>query len=314
VEQPQNPLFRQQALQHHAGQHHEGQLLRLSPSWTRWTFWLLVALFVAAGLYGGLGRVHEYATGPAVVRVDGRVDLTAKLPGTVATVEVQPGQRVAVGQPLVQFYDDAENAELERVRKEFDLQLLKVLREPADQMARQAMSSLRAQRELASTQLAERLIRAPRAGVVNDVRIRPGQHLAPGELILTVVPDDAQLSLVAILPGGYRPQLHPGMPLRFELVGYRYEYHELAIDSIGDQVVGPNEATRFLGAEIADSVPLAGPVVLVRAHLPARSFASDGRSLDYYDGLPALAQARVRSEPIAVMLVPALRTLLRHVD
>jgi len=314
VDQQQTPLFRQQAVEHYAGQHHEGQLLRLSPSWTRWTFWLLVALFVAACLYGALGRVHEYATGPAVVRVEGRVDLTAKVPGTVATVAVQPGQRVAVGQPLVQFCDDAENAELERVRKEFDLQLLKVLRDPADQVARQALSTLRAQRDLAGTHLEQRLVRAPRAGVVSDVRIRPGQHLSVGELILTVVPDEARLSLVAILPGGYRPQLHPGMPLRFELVGYRYEYRELAIDAIGDQVVGPNEATRFLGAEIADSVSLAGPVVLVRAHLPARSFASEGRSLDYYDGLPAQAQARVRSEPVAVMLIPALKRLWHHAD
>jgi membrane fusion protein (multidrug efflux system) len=308
----ENPLFRAEALAHHAGQHHEGSLLRLSPSWTRWSFWLLVALFAAAGVYGVVGEVPEYATGPAIVRVDGRVDLTAKFGGTVALVHVQPGQRVATGQPLVQFYSDDENAELERIRKEFDLELIKVLRDPSDQATRQALSSLRAQRELATTRLAQRLVRAPHPGVVSDVRIRPGQRLAVGELILSIVPDDARLSLVALLPGGYRPMLRPGTPLRFELVGYRYEYHQVAIESVGDEVVGPNEAKRFLGPDIADSVALAGPVVLVRARLPTHSFTSNGRTLDYYDGLQAQAQARVRTEPIVVMLIPALKVFFHH--
>ncbi|HEY1584323.1 MAG TPA: HlyD family efflux transporter periplasmic adaptor subunit, partial [Polyangia bacterium] len=269
----------------------------------------------AGALYAVVGRVNEYATGPAIVRVDGRIDLTAKLAGTVATIDVQPGQRVAAGQPLVQFFDDDESGELGRLREEFDLQLLKLLRDPSDGGARQALTSLRAQRELAAARVGQRLLRAPRPGVVSDVRIRPGQRLTPGDLVLSLVPDGARLSLVALLPGNDRPLLRPGMALGFELVGYGNEHHELTIDSVGDEVVGPNEAKRFLGPDVADTMPVDGPVVLVRAQLAARHFASDsddGRPLRYYDGLQARAQAAVRSERIAAMLLPALKALWTH--
>ncbi|HEY2746045.1 MAG TPA: HlyD family efflux transporter periplasmic adaptor subunit [Polyangia bacterium] len=308
-------LFRGEALVHHAHRHYDGSLLRMAPSWTRWTFALVVLVFVAGALYAALGRVDEYASGPAIVRVDGRIDLTAKLAGTVAAIEVQPGQRVAAGQPLVQFFDEDESGELDRLREEFDLQLIKLLRDPADAGARQALTSLRAQRELAATRVAQRLLRAPRPGVVSDVRIRPGQRLAPGELVLSLVPDGARLSLVALLPGNDRPLLRPGMALGFELVGYDREHHELTIDSVSDEVVGPSEAKRFLGPDIADSMSVDGPVVLVRARLEARHFlsdSSDGRPLSYYDGLQARAQAAIRSERIAGMLLPALKVLWTH--
>lgn len=41
-------LFRQEALEHHAGKR-AGDVLRVAPRWTSWLFWLLL-LSVAAGL------------------------------------------------------------------------------------------------------------------------------------------------------------------------------------------------------------------------------------------------------------------------
>ena len=34
-------LFREEALKHWAGHHQEGEILRLSPAWTRWAYWVL---------------------------------------------------------------------------------------------------------------------------------------------------------------------------------------------------------------------------------------------------------------------------------
>ena len=50
------------------------------------------------------------------------------------------------------------------------------------------------------------------------------------------------------------PSNTDGMSLRLELAGYRYEYSELTIDSIDDEVVGPSEVRRYLPQEIADAV------------------------------------------------------------
>lgn len=305
-------LFRPEALEHHNARRRHGALLDLTPKWTRWTFWLLLSLLVAMIAWAWLGRVSEYAAGPAVVRVDGRRDITAKMAATVANVMVRPGEHVTAGQPLVQFHVDEERAELDRIEHEFDLQLIRVLRDPLDEGARQALSGLRAQRELATARLDQRLVRAPVAGVASDVRIRPGQHLAAGELLLNVVPEDATLSLVALMPGRYRPMLRRGMPLRFEISGYRYEYRETEIETVSTEIIGPAEAKRFLGPDVADTLEFNEPVVLVQARLPSRHFIADGESFDYFEGLHVRAQARVRSEPLMLRAFPALRQVWRH--
>jgi pyruvate/2-oxoglutarate dehydrogenase complex dihydrolipoamide acyltransferase (E2) component len=54
-------------------------------------------------------------------------------------------------------------------------------------------------------------VRAPVAGVVSDVRIHPGQQLLPGEVILSIVGEDARFEVVAMLPGHRRPLLKPGL-------------------------------------------------------------------------------------------------------
>ena len=83
----------------------------------------------------------------------------------------------------------------------------------------------------------------------------------------------------------------------------------LTVESIGDEVVGPAEAKRFLGPGIGDAVPLTGSVVFVTARLPAPSFEADGRTYAYHDGILGTAEVRVRSEKVLFALVPALRAL-----
>lgn len=302
-------IFRKEALEHHLRPPREGEVLRLSPSWTRWTFWLLVSACAVGLLYALVGQVNEYASGPALVRIEGKTNVTAEAAGIVASVEVAPGQRVEIGAPLVRFAVAAEENELVRLQREYDLQLLKLLRDPQDGAARASLTGLGALKEQAESRVAQRLVRAPVAGVVSDVRIHPGQALAPGEVILSLVGEDARFSVVAMLPGHHRPLLKPGLPVRLELSGYRYAYQELVIDSVGDEVVGPSEVRRFLGAEIADTVSIGGPVVLVKARLEGQTFRLEGETYNYYDGMQGLAEARVRSESVLVTFIPSLKVL-----
>jgi multidrug resistance efflux pump len=305
-------IFREEALRHHEGTQQEGDLLRISPKWTRWTYWVLLALLVAAALYSVLGTIPEYASGPAMVKVEGRSDLTTEVPGIVASVDVKPGQRVEAGQPLVSFLSQEETATLERIQREFELQLVRVLQDPADESARQALTSLRAERELAQARQRARTLRAPQAGVVSSLRVRQGQYVSPGENVVSVVGDDVNVTLVALLPGGYRPRLEPGKPLRVELNGFTHEYQTFQIESVGDQIIGPNEVRRYLGADSADAVNLSGPMVVVRARIPSPTFTSKGRTFNYFDGMLAQADARVRSERILVTLIPGLKGALGH--
>jgi membrane fusion protein (multidrug efflux system) len=314
MEAVRSKIFREEALRHHEGTQQEGDVLRISPAWTRWTYWTLLGLLLAALAYSLLGTLPEYATGPALVKVDGQSQLTVDLPGIVSTVEVRPGQRVEPGQALIRFHSQEETVSLDRIQREFDLQLIRVLRDPSDESARQALTSLRAERELAEARQQARTLRAPQAGVVSDLRIRRGQYVTPGESVVSIVGDDVTVSLVALLPGGYRPTLEPGRPLRVQLDGFTHEYHTFTIESVGDQIVGPTEVRRFLGPEISDALQLTGPMVVVRARLPSSTFTSKGRTFNYFDGMLARADARVREERILVGLIPGLKGALGYED
>lgn len=313
---PAAALFREEAVEYHqVGLRSEGDVLRVDPGWMRWTYRLLVTALVAGLLFSVLARIREYASGPAVVRLAGRSDLTATADGTVSQIAVAAGQRVAAGQMLVRFYGAREAAELARIDNELELQLVNRLRDPGDAGAEQALISLRAQRELARSNLAEREVRAPAAGVVSDLRVRVGQRIMPGQTLLSLARGpqgagaQAQPQVVALLPGEFRPLLKPGMPLRLELQGYRYAYQHLVVDSVGDEVVGPEEAQRYLGEEVAGAVQITGPVVRVEAHLTSDTFEAEGRVRRYHDGMWGKAEVRVRSEPVLVALIPALKAV-----
>jgi membrane fusion protein (multidrug efflux system) len=308
-----NQIFRPNAVQHASGQA-LGDVLRLTPVWTRWTYPVLVVAFVVAVLYCTFGTLHEYATGPAVVWISGRSYVTATVPGTVSKIEVKPGERVEAGRLLVTFASAVELADLRRIDQEFEIQLVRSLRDPSDQAARAAIAGLRTERDVAAARLEQHSIRAPQAGLVGDIRIRPGQLLQAGEIVLTLVADDGRCSVQAVLPAQYRPQLRPGMSLRFEVAGYSYAYQELTITSVSAQIIGPNEVRRFLGQEIEDTMKVEGPVVLVEAAPCAATFMVDGQSFDFYHGMSGVAEARVRTQSILVALVPALRIFFRTAD
>jgi multidrug resistance efflux pump len=301
-------LFRKEAIEAHYGVRNEGSPLRLVPRWAGWTFGVLLSSMVFAILYSIVGTVDEYARGVAIVRVQGRRELTARLTGTVSSVDVQPGQRVSEGQVLARFHGD--EPELERLAREYELALIKVLDSPTDQGARARLIAVREQREAATTQVAQRQIRAPSDGIVSDVRIQPGKLIEAGATVVSLVPDDARFEVIAVLPGSYRPRLAPGMKLRISMAGYAHSYAEVEIETIGDQVVGPAEIRRFLPQELADTLAIGGPVVLVTATLPSRTFEADGKLLEYFDGMQGTAEARVDTRSVILTLLPGLEAVL----
>jgi len=312
-------LFRAEALAHRASAAaaaEPGDVLRFERRWARATFALLIGATVTGFLFVSLCTVHEYASGPAVVRIDGRRTVAAMATATVDAVEVHAGQLVKAGATLARMHGADEARELERASRELDLQIARMLRDPTDASIKQPLATLRAARDQARNAVLARTVRAEIGGRVTDVRIRPGQHINAGEVMLAIAPvGEARASLTAMLPADYRPLLRSGLPMRFELDGFRYEYADLDLVDVSAEAVGPVEVQRLLGQERADSVPLGpGAKVLVTARLPAATFSSDGRPYGYFDGLTGTAEIRVRSEPILVTLVPALRQWLPAVS
>ena len=301
-------LFRREAIEAQALPRY-GDVIRVSPSWVSWAYWALVALVVASLVYVSVGTVSTYSAGPAIVRSTTRSEVVARTSGNVTEVLVTSGNAVEPGAVIARLDDTDARGAVERIEREFDAQLRNHLLDPSDLAADGALRTLRLQLDQARGALEDRVIRAESHGVIADVRVRPGQRVEPGNVVSSIVDGSAELSLIALLPGSDRPQLEPGMSLRLELVGYRYSYQTVTIDSVSTDVLGPGEARRVLGVEIAESLPLPPSVVLVRARIPSHDFVVDGERFRYHDGMLARAQVRVREERILYTLIPELRRM-----
>lgn len=301
-------LFREEAVRHKAGAAAEGDVLRLPPSWTRWTYWLLLAVALFGVLFLTLGRVRQYASGPGVVRLEGGVTLLAEEAGVVAAIDVHPGDRVTADAPLIRFTDDTEAATYRQALDEFESHLAARLRDPADEGARQELARTRPELERAARRLARRVARAPRDGVVREIRVRPGRVVAAGDLLLSLEPERPRYTVIALLPGSMRPLLVDGARLRVELTGHAHAAAWVDGAVFGDAVIGPGEARRVLGEEIADAVELLGPVVVAEAALVGDALVAGDRRYPLHDGMPARVETPLRSEPLLYALFPALRS------
>lgn len=307
-------LFRREALEHQRKRMAaRSDLLRISSGSTSWMFRILCAALVVSLFFMVVGKLSEFATGPAVVRIDGRTTLTADRPALVSKVNVAPGDRVTQGALLVQLYATEEAAEYEALSSEFNDQLSKLLNRPNDEVARESLVSLRTRRDLARTRLDQRSLRAPHDGIVGDVRVRAGQMVEAGMSVLELSGERATATVIAMLPGRYRPLIKPGSSLRFEIEGFHRRAQELQIETIGDQVIGPAEAARYIGRDLSDAFPVQGPVVLVQAHLSADSFEAEGERFQYAHGMHGRAETVVRNEPIAYAFLPGLRQWVERV-
>ena len=104
-------VYREEALRHHVSRGERGDVLRVSGRWMTWTYWVIALSLMGGFLFVSLASVHEYAAGLAVVRLDGRVDVTTTVAGTISQVDVQPGALVTTGQVLVRLNDAEEAAD-----------------------------------------------------------------------------------------------------------------------------------------------------------------------------------------------------------
>ena len=105
-------------------------------------------------------RVDEYASGVAVVRAHGWVDLNALETGVVVAVNAEPGRTVEAGDILVRLEDGMERAELKRVQREIDLLVADRLRTRTPPGESSELNVLTSELRIAEHRLAARAVRA----------------------------------------------------------------------------------------------------------------------------------------------------------
>jgi hypothetical protein len=114
-------LFRQEALAFHTGQQRPDGVLRVDAGWTRWAYWLVLALLVAGVVVTATAHTSETTSGPALINVHERT-FVALVPGA-ASPDLQPGQTVRLdvhgldGPPLAAQVVKAEVADEAAIRR-----------------------------------------------------------------------------------------------------------------------------------------------------------------------------------------------------
>lgn len=118
---PPPGLFRQEAVEFHTGRPRPGGVLRIDAAWTRWTYWLVLALLVGGVIVTATAQTSETTSGPALIDVQERT-FVALVPGA-ASADLQPGQAVHLdvqgqeGPPLTGQVLRAEVADQAAIRQ-----------------------------------------------------------------------------------------------------------------------------------------------------------------------------------------------------
>ncbi|HEY5937692.1 MAG TPA: HlyD family efflux transporter periplasmic adaptor subunit [Kofleriaceae bacterium] len=298
-------LYRGEALEAHRTRGSEGSVTNLSPVWVKRTYPFLVIAMLVGIVAAIFITVPTYSTGMAVVIFDG-ARITAPAAGTADKVLVGPGQPVKKGDILVRLKSADQEAELTLATAEYENAVTSYLFD-GDEQARKTLTTASARIDRAQAAVDARVIRAAKSGTVSDIRVKDGDLLNPGHHILTIVEPGTEPEVLAFLPGKDRPRFRKNMKLQVELVGFTKTRELATISSVGTEIVGGEEAARYIGTQLADSLKLqGGNYVIVKARLPKRTFKADHKTMNYHHGLQAKTEVKVQTKPFLVTLLPAL--------
>ena len=179
------------------------------------------------------------------------VDLTAEVQGTVKEVLFQSGEKVTLGQPLLQLDSEVERAILATAEAVRALARVEDQR-GQDLIKRQAISKSEFDRlnaellkaEASVTQLKAELdkkrILAPFAGTIGIRQVDTGDYLSPGTSFATLQ-DLSRLYVDFFLPEQDYPQLAIGQNVRLSLAAYPGEVFSGEISALNPKV---EETTR----------------------------------------------------------------------
>jgi RND family efflux transporter MFP subunit len=160
-------------------------------------------------------RTPQVLTLTGMIAADQRSEVTADTQGKVISVLVERGQRVKMGQPVVQL--DVRNAALSSREAQANLEAARAQKQLAEQECKrtqvllekgaitrseydrqatqctstlQQVSAAQARADMISKSVSDGLVRAPFDGQVTEKSVAPGEWVAPGRTLFTLVDDD----------------------------------------------------------------------------------------------------------------------------
>ncbi|SDQ01929.1 efflux RND transporter periplasmic adaptor subunit [Ectopseudomonas guguanensis] len=174
------------------------------------------------------------------------VDLAAEVDGIVSEVLFESGQKVRLGQPLIQLDSEVERANLATAeavlslaRVEFERGRSLVSRQNISKSEFDRLNAelLKAQATVSQlrAQLGKKRVLAPFSGTIGIRQVDTGDYLSPGAAIATLQ-DLSRLHVDFFLPEQRSPQLQVGQPVRLSVAAYPGEQFAGRIAAINPKV------------------------------------------------------------------------------
>jgi membrane fusion protein (multidrug efflux system) len=195
-----------------------------------------------------------------LVQADQRSDVTADTQGKVVNVMIERGQRVKLGQPVVQL--DVRSAALGAREAQANLEAARAQKQLAEEECKrtktlmdkgaitaseydrqmtqctaslQQVSAAQARTEMMSKSVSDGLVRAPFDGVIAERMISPGEWVNPGKPLFTLVKDDP-LKIELSVPEVAVRAMKLGERVEVRSVAYPDKAYQATVNRLGGEI------------------------------------------------------------------------------
>ena len=210
------------------------------------------------------------------------VTVSARVSDTISRINFESGQVVAAGDILIELTDNEEAAGLTEARATLreanrdmtranDLVARGVAPQQRQDEARTVVELAQARVTSIEAQLADRIVRAPFAGVVGLREVSPGELIRPGDPI-TTLDDISAIQLDFTVPERFLATIRPGMVIEATTNAYPDEVFAGTISQI-DSRIDPISRSVIVRAEIdnTEGKILPGQLMVVEVRRDVRS-------------------------------------------
>lgn len=279
-----------------------------------------------------------------IISADQRSEVTADTQGKVVAVLIERGQRVKMGQAVVQL--DVRTAALSAREAQANLESARAQKQLAEEECKRAqtlldkgaitrseydrqvtqctstlqqVSAAQARADMITKSISDGLVRAPFDGQVTEKSVTPGEWVAPGRTLFTLVDDDP-LRIELSVPESEVRKIQKGQKVQVTVVAQPDKIYTATVSRIGGEVGKSRalivEATLASQGELVPGMFAEANIVIDETQLlaiPAHAVVKHGKSSHTFVAVSGELQKRIiqTGPPLADGRLPVLTGLAK---
>ncbi len=232
--------------------------------------------------------------------------------GYVSALEIQQQQLAALNARSQLSSLRGQRAALQSQRSDAQQQLAQVPLQAATQRHATQNQLAQLQSTLAQVEAqARQVLRAPRAGIVSALVIKPGMSVSAGETMLSIEPRHSQLVAQLLVPSSAIGFIHPHERVLLRYQAFPYQQFGLrhgTVTEVSRSALDPTEAAALLGEPVKASFYR----VLVRLH--RQTVRAYGRWRPLQSGMALTADVMLDKRPLIDWIFQPLLGMKQRID